>query len=371
MSIEEYVPTILVVDDEPDYLRTINQYLKGHKEKYNVINAPNGQKALELMDRKLPDLIICDWEMPVMDGISLIKQVKSDETTADIPVIMCTGVMTSSVNLETALEAGAVDYIRKPIDEIELIARVKANLHLASNYKRIKELNDFKDSVFRVIAHDLRGPVANIKEFLDLVLGRYAIFNAEQLQEYLQTLQKQSSHLLHILQNLLQWANSQRKSLSYQPVRQPIAPIIEENLKLLESNFTKKQIQIHYEPSDQVEGTFDKELISIVIRNLLSNAIKFTPENGEIRIKTSTENDVLEFSVSDTEVGIEEERKEKILGKTISRATYGTNHELGSGLGLMLCQDFIEQHGGVLELDSEKGKGSTFKFSLPQKPNSD
>jgi len=108
--------------------------------------------------------------MPVMNGIEFIKALKNNPKTADIPVIMCTGIMTTSENLETALTVGAVDYIRKPIDSIEFVARTKANLHLAEKYNEVKKLNEMKDKIFAVISHDLRGPVGTIKSFAELVL---------------------------------------------------------------------------------------------------------------------------------------------------------------------------------------------------------
>lgn len=130
---------ILIVDDEIDNIRAIRNCIDDSEENYILYQALNGELAIKIVLAEMPDLIITDWEMPGMDGIELIKKLKQNEIIADIPVIMCTGVMTTSENLCTALMAGAVDYIRKPIDKIELIARVKSMLELSNSRKALKE----------------------------------------------------------------------------------------------------------------------------------------------------------------------------------------------------------------------------------------
>ena len=132
---------ILIVDDQPENLQAIATLLKESHCSFEIMKAPNGSIALKLIEKKIPDLIITDWEMPVMDGIEFIKQLRKDIITVDIPVIMCTGVMLTSENLQTALQAGASDYIRKPVDKIELIARTSSMLQLSDSKQRIKEQN--------------------------------------------------------------------------------------------------------------------------------------------------------------------------------------------------------------------------------------
>ena len=132
---------ILIVDDQPENLQAIADLFKQNDHFCEIMKAPNGRIALKLIEKKLPDLIITDWEMPVMDGIEFVKQLRNNNITIDIPVIMCTGAMTTSENLQTALEAGASDYIRKPVDEIELVARTNSMLKLAESQQRIKEQN--------------------------------------------------------------------------------------------------------------------------------------------------------------------------------------------------------------------------------------
>ncbi len=129
---------ILIVDDLPENLDALTGFIEGTGEPYEILQANNGRLAYEIAAAEKPDIVITDWEMPEMDGIDLIRRLKANETTADIPVIMCTGVMTSSANLQTALDAGAVDYIRKPVDPIELTARLRSMLSLAASHRQIK-----------------------------------------------------------------------------------------------------------------------------------------------------------------------------------------------------------------------------------------
>ncbi len=133
---------ILIVDDETINLNILAFGLEEADNGYEILQTHKGETALEIALEELPDLIITDWAMPGMDGIQLIKRLKENETTRDIPVIMCTGVMISSENLETAFKAGALDYIRKPVDKIELLARTRSMLALGDSFKKIKEQND-------------------------------------------------------------------------------------------------------------------------------------------------------------------------------------------------------------------------------------
>jgi class 3 adenylate cyclase/CheY-like chemotaxis protein len=130
---------ILIVDDQPENLEVIVNIVERSGDNFEVLQALNGRTATFIAKEEIPDLVITDWEMPDVDGIELIKALKADEQLVDVPIIMCTGIMTTSDNLQTALEAGAVDFIRKPVDEIELKARLKSMLQLSDSYKTIKQ----------------------------------------------------------------------------------------------------------------------------------------------------------------------------------------------------------------------------------------
>lgn len=366
MKPENYSHKILIVDDEVIHIETIMDCIEETENDYRVLQAFTGENALEIAQKVLPDLIITDWEMPGMNGIELIKKLKEDPITKDIPVIMCTGVMTSSENLETALKAGAIDYIRKPVDKIELIARIKANLHLADRYHEIKELNEAKNRIYSIIAHDLRGPIGNMKSYLELILSPMFDYNNEELQEDLTLLAKQSAAALNILNNLLAWANSHRNNIVFNPKLQAINLAISDNIGLLENIADRKNIVLQNTVKKNERAMFDLTLIATVIRNLIANAIKFTPENGKITIAAEQTASETLISVTDSGVGIPADRQEKLFDDTSFITTAGTNKEKGSGLGLKVCKYFIEQHQGRIWVESSPDKGSKFIFSLPK-----
>ncbi len=372
-------PKILIVDDEMVHLDAIIDVIEDVDWNYEVFSAFNGKTALEIARKELPDLIISDWEMPVMDGIELIEHLKNDSKTADIPVIMCTGIMTTSENLETALNVGAVDYVRKPVDKIELIARIKANLHLAEKhsevkelnkaltvkYNEIKKLNEAKDRIFSVISHDLRGPVGTLKLFVDLILSNLRNYSMEELEEFIEMISKQSGSVYSVLDNLLLWSNSQRNNVNYQPMKQKIINAVVDNVSLLNPGANKKGITIQNNIPEDLTATFDNDLISTVIRNLINNAIKFTKQGGMVSINVEKSEHFYTIIVSDTGVGISPDRIGKIFDKTLYETTFGTDTEKGSGLGLKLCLEFIEIHKGKIWVESELNIGSKFCFTLP------
>lgn len=174
--------TILVADDEKMNLQTILLYLKESGKNYKILSANNGEVACKVAESKLPDLVVIDWQMPVMSGIEAIRKLKSQDETKDIPIIMATGAMTSPENLQTALDAGAIDYIRKPIDKIELIARVQSALALSDSYKKIKEQNqqikeknhDITSSI--VYARRIQYSILPDKSLLDSAVKEYFIY---------------------------------------------------------------------------------------------------------------------------------------------------------------------------------------------------
>ncbi len=357
-------PKILIVDDEFTHLETIIDIVEDAGCNYDIFSAINGKTALEIAKKEIPDIIITDWEMPEMNGIELIKHLKNTPQTADIPVIMCTGIMTTSEHLESALHVGAVDYIRKPIDKIELLARTRANLHLAEKYNEVKNLNEMKDKIFSIISHDLRGPVGTIKVFTDLILEGEKYSN-EEFRQFIKRIGKQSASVFNVLENLLSWARSQQNAISYNPQKQLLNKAITANIQLLDEMSAKKNIKIINQTTKNHWATFNFNLISTVVRNLLTNAIKFTPANGKITITSEKNDKYHKVSITDTGVGISPERIDKIFDNKSFKTTTGTQSEKGSGLGLKLCKEFVDKHKGEIGVDSIKGKGSTFYFTLP------
>ncbi len=358
-------PKILVVDDESTHQLAIMDVIEAYEKDYDILSAFNGKEAFEITLKEHPDLIITDWEMPVMDGIAFIQELKKDKRLLDIPVIMCTGIMTNSKNLKEALEVGANDYIRKPIDGLELIARVNANLHLAEKHNEIKKLNEIKDKLFSVIAHDLRGPISAFKGLTDLMLKNVDKYPKEKLKEISSMLNKQCISVSVVLDNLLAWSMSQRNETKFHPLKQRLADVVDRDLALFEVLAHQKELVLQNNIPHDMTATFDLDLFSAVIRNLVNNAIKFSFEGGVITIEAEPGEHFHKITVADTGLGIKPEILDQLFDRNKHVTTFGTNSEKGTGLGLKLCQDFIEMHNGEIGVESELGKGSRFIFTIP------
>ena len=353
---------ILVVDDQKDNLVIIVDMIEERNDIAEVFQANNGEMAIMIAEKHQPDLIIMDWEMPEMSGIETTKKLKENDKTKDIPVIICTGRMTSSNHLETAFEAGAVDFIRKPIDKIELQSRMQSMLLLSESYKNIKALNNSKNTLLAIIAHDLKNPIYTAKLLLDLSLKKD--MDEQKRNKILTSISSSIGSTFSLLENLLSWANSQRNKVAFNPSIIGLKEVIDDNIKLMGLNAENKSIILGSDVNDSISVYADRNMLSTIIRNLISNAIKFNNKNGQVIISANEQNNMVEISISDTGCGISQNNIDRILNSNALKTTLGTYNEIGSGIGLQLCKEFIQKNGGQLKIESIEEKGSVFSFSL-------
>ena len=186
----------------------------------------------------------------------------------------------------------------------------------------------------------------------------------EQFTDYAKSINESGERLFVLLQNLLEWSRSQMDQVSIDLQPQELRALVDDTLELLSNSAQDKGIQfVNSVPELTVNA--DLNLVSTVIRNLLSNAIKFTDETGSISIAASKNGDWVEISVTDSGVGMSAEQVGKVFKADSAQSTHGTKGESGTGLGLLLCKDFVERHGGNIWAESEIGKGSSFHFTLP------
>lgn len=361
--------TLLIVDDEPHHLQIIADTLRNVDLDIKIIRAPNGKIALELAKKKKPDLIISDWDMPEMNGIELVKALKALPLTHDIPVIMCSGVMTSSENLDTALQAGAIDYIRKPIDKPELIARSRSMLKLSDSIKKIKALSETKDKFFSIIAHDLKNPFNSLLGFAELLKELHVSYNIEKRAEIIDIILTSAKNLYQLVENLLAWSLAQKENIQVKSEVFMASLTIQQTVQLYEQMALKKQITLIYKPLQEVSINADRKMFETILRNLLSNALKFTPSGGNITVVSDKKDNAAFFSVSDSGVGISPDAIETIFLPEGNISSRGTENEAGSGLGLMLCKEFVDKNNGHIGVESTWGKGSTFWFTMPLAEN--
>ncbi|MCX6278490.1 MAG: response regulator [Bacteroidetes bacterium] len=379
--------TILIADDYPGNIQIIVDALKSSDLKHKIIRAVNGKILCELAEKRLPDLIITDWEMPEMDGIEAIKYLSSIEATKDIPIIMCTGIMTSSENLKMALDSGAVDYIRKPIDSIELQSRVYSMLKLRNSYRTIKEqnailekqkeeiqtqrdelviVNATKDKFFGIIAHDLRGPLGSLMGLTDIIANESQLLEPDEKKHIAVSLNHSVRNIYNLLENLLEWSQMQRQQTSFKPQILSLKNVLTGCIKIVTESAREKSIGIDLDIPDKIEVYADTNMLQTVIRNLASNAIKFTHNGGNVGISVKAYDTVKAVvSVKDTGIGMSKEMLNNLFRLDIKSNRPGTNGESSTGLGLLLCKEYAEKQGGKIWLESEAGKGSIFYFTIP------
>jgi len=245
----------------------------------------------------------------------------------------------------------------------ELIRKQKNELSMALN--KLNELNATKDKFFSIIGHDLRTPFQAIIGFSELLKNEKGEFYTDRMRNIVNRIHNAGKNTSELLSNLLEWSRSQTGSIEYNPEKFLLKTIFDNEIDILIISASKKGISISVNSPGSMEVFADKNMVSTVIRNLISNAIKFTPENGNIRIYSEDKGEFIETTVADSGVGIDNNFLDKIFDIDFKTSTLGTNSETGTGLGLILCKEFIEKNNGNIFVQSVPGEGSSFIFTLP------
>ncbi len=232
-----------------------------------------------------------------------------------------------------------------------------------SNYK-LQELNNTKDKLFSIIGHDLKGPLNSLTSFSSLLLNHADMLSKEEIKTLSADLDKSLKNLLALLENLLEWSQSQSGNIDFKKEVFDITLTLTENVELLMGQAQNKKISIVNESKSNLMVNAHRHSINTVVRNLLSNAIKFTPENGIITLNVK-QGEQLIVSVTDTGVGMSAVTIQKLFRLGTKHSTLGTSKEKGTGLGLILCKDFVEKNGGTINVESQEGRGSRFYFTVP------
>jgi signal transduction histidine kinase len=357
-------PLILVAEDIAKNMEVVCNILR--KAGYRPAMAGNGRQALKMVSNVKPDLILLDIMMPEMDGFEACRHLKKDPETKDIPVIFLTA-KTDTIDIVKGFKLGAEDYITKPFKGAELLSRIKTHLELKFSREALKELNATKDKFFSIIAHDLKDPLQFLLLSADSLYNRYDSFDETKRKDYIHRFHNSSQQLSALLENLLVWARSQSGSIKTKPGKIDIRDLAAESIDLLKGNAQKKDIELSSQIGPGIFAFADKNMIRTVLRNLISNAVKYTPPGGKVKVNASTsiKGDRLEISVSDTGVGINEQDITGLFSIDVKKSTRGTDNEKGTGLGLILCKEFVEKNNGSISVTSTPGKGSCFTFTLP------
>ncbi len=229
----------------------------------------------------------------------------------------------------------------------------------------LNELNASKDKFFSIIAHDLKNPFNNIIGFSEILKEEINSGKLSKVNEYAEMINSSAVQTFRLLENLLEWANSQTKKISFNPSSVNLSELLNEEFNILNDTAIRKNIELKSFIPENLVIMADRNMIKTVLRNLISNAIKFTPISGKVEVDAMTKNKYIEIAISDNGIGMTKETIAKLFRIDADLSTSGTENEKGTGLGLFLCKEFVEKHGGRIWVESEAGKGSQFIFTLP------
>lgn len=363
---------ILIVDDVMSNVLLLKVLLTN--EKFAIATASNGRQALEQVNKENPDLILLDVMMPDMSGFEVAQHLKSNPETAEIPIIFLTA-LNSTADIVKGFQVGANDFISKPFNKEELIIRVTHQISLVaakrlilSKTEELRRTIAGRDKLYSVIAHDLRSPMGSIKMVLNMLILNLPVEKiGSEMYELLTMANQTTEDVFSLLDNLLKWTKSQIGKLNvvYQDV--DVVEVADSVTEIFNMVASLKKITIRVVKPEKMLVNADIDMLKTVVRNLLSNAIKFSKENSEVLIKMEEVDGMPVVSVQDHGCGISEEGQKKLLHTDTHFSTFGTNNEEGSGLGLLLCKDFVTKNGGELWFTSTEGEGSIFGFSIPLK----
>ena len=351
-KIFENIQDVFYQTDQDGTITEISPSIEHHSgySRKEVIGNPVNNFYYDIGDRKL-----------------LVKSLKEKHKVIDFEVRLKTKAgekRYSSVNAQLIIRNGEIvgtegsmrDVTDRKLQE-DILKSLNNDLNL---------LNDQKNKLLSVIAHDLRNPISGCAGLLEVVFMNIDSTSKEELIEYMKMMQKSVLNAHELLEDLMEWAKIQFNSVDFNPALiTDLQSQVRHCLKKIEPLADTKQIRISRNLEEGIQIMADKYMLDSIIRNLVTNAVKFTNSRGEIEVSAKKEGSGITFSVSDNGVGIAPQDIGKLFGKDAGFTSYGTLGEKGTGMGLGLCRNFVEKHGGRIHVESTLGKGSTFYFNIP------
>lgn len=250
--------------------------------------------------------------------------------------------------------------LQEQYDQIKI-----AHNQLQISENNLKELNATKDKFFSIISHDLKNPFTSVLSISELMATNFENTDPDDIRFGVNKIHQTNKHIYELLENLLTWSKTQRGNITIEEVKFNLSKIIETNINILKLAAEKKNIEIENNTDEDLCAVADREMISTVFRNLVNNAIKFTPPGKKIQINSFMNKEHVIVEVKDEGVGIAPEDQERLFRIDDKFKTQGTQGEKGTGLGLIICKEFVEKNGGTIEVESSPGKGSIFRFTIP------
>ncbi len=385
---------IICVDDEDIILEALKDQLGPFFEnQYLIETSTTAEEALEIYQElketgyDIP-VVISDYLMPGMRGDEFLIQIH-DKNPHTLKILL-----TGHANIEGITnainKANLYRYIPKPWDRDDLILTVreavrsflqeeeilKKNAELKSINENLEKLvtertseleqaNATKDKFFSIIAHDMKDNFGGLLGYAEVLSTDFERFDDAERKNMTDIIWDVSSQLYKLLQNLLEWAKIQTGNMSFNPSTFPLAAFLQDEFTLLSEFARQKQQTLTFNPKEEIMVNADESMLSSVLRNIVMNAVKYTPNNGSINVSIEKQDNKAYIKVTDTGVGISAENLTRLFKVNESVKTYGTNQEPGTGLGLILCKEFLKRNGGDISITSTVGEGTEVSFHIP------
>jgi signal transduction histidine kinase len=361
-------PLLLVVDDEPSNVEVLCDLLEALD--YRTVGAGSGEAALAAARERRPDLVLLDVMMPGMDGYEVCRRLRADPGTAGIPVVFVTALSGNDDKVK-GIEAGGDDFLTKPFSRPVLVARIRSLLRmkeaqqrLAESYRRLKELEELKDDLTRMVVHDLKSPLTGILGSLELVLDGDAGPLAPEQRRLLDDARERGVDVLRMADNLLDLSRLEESSVRLQPRDLDVARLLREVAGEWHVRAERDGVRLAVEGPAGVAVRADEGMLRRVLANLIGNALRHGGPGVAVRVSAVPAEGGVKVSVADTGRGVPETEHEAIFRK-YGRADAGGS---SSGLGLTFCKLAVEAHGGRIWVQSRPGEGAIFHFVLPPRP---
>ncbi len=365
--LDSRVGRILVADDEDRNRRLFRDILEA--EGHEVTMAVDGADAVEQAFARPPDAVLLDVMMPKMDGFEACRRLRQDARTAHLAILMVTALQGRADRLK-GIQAGASDFLTKPVDIEEVRLRV-ANAVLVKHlydkvqddYVRLKELESLRDNLTHMVVHDMRSPLMSVSGSYEIVLMDADRLSAEQ-KEFVAIGQHACRELIDMVSSLLDISRLEAGQMPFDRTPCDVREIARTAAAAVAVQAREKTLTIHVdgEPAGVVA---DRDVLHRIVVNLLGNAIKFSPEGGSVGVCIASAGNAVRVTVSDQGCGIPPEDHQRIFEKFGQVASNQPRRKASTGLGLTFCKLAVEAHGGAVGVESAVGEGSTFWFTLP------
>lgn len=338
---------------------------KRYREAFEMLNIVFQKNDSLYQEEQLKELARLRGELDIAEKNNEIQLLQKDNEIKDLSIKKQktqTRYLIVFLGLLISLFIVMLIYIR---------SRRQINKQMQEKNQRINEqrlellkVNATKDKFMSIIGHDLRNPIGAFKDMIGQLADFPEMFPDGLRQQVIRELRDESERTYFLLENLLSWAKNQKNNISYRPEKLDLHLLVDNNILLNSRLAERKQIVLKSEVPAGIQLMADHNMVNLILRNLISNAIKFTRKNGEVVVSARERDDFIEISVADNGVGIPAENIPALFQEVNHISTYGTGNEKGSGIGLVLCREFVEMNGGTISVDSKVNEGSTFTFTL-------